>query len=104
VAAGEPAARLVVRRLGNTDGELSFIWWTEAASARPDIDYAELGRRVEKIPSGADKITLFVPIISNPQRGQPSRFYVALDNTGPAASAGIVAPDTRAAVTLERGE
>jgi hypothetical protein len=104
VAAGDPAARIVVRRLGSTDGELSFIWWTEAASAQPDVDYAELGRRVEKIPSGADKITLFVPIISNPQRSQPSRFYVALDNTGPATSAGVVAPDTRAAVTLDRGE
>jgi len=104
VAAGEPAARLVVRRLGNTDGELSFIWWTEAASARPDIDYAELGRRVEKIPSGADRITLFVPIISNPQRGRPSRFYVALDDTGSAGAASIVAPETRAAVTIDRGE
>jgi serine/threonine protein kinase len=104
VAAGEPAARIVVRRLGSTDGELSFIWWTEAASAQPDVDYAELGRRIEKIPSGADKITLFVPIISNPRRGQPSRFYVALDNTGAAASAGVVAPDTRAEVTLDRGE
>jgi hypothetical protein len=113
VAAGEPAARIVVRRIGSTDGELSFIWWTEAASAQPDVDYAELGRRVEKIPSGADKVTLFVPIISNPQRGQPSHFYVVLDNTGPASSAGaaspggaasVVAPDTRATVTVDRGE
>jgi hypothetical protein len=111
VAAGEPAARIEVRRLGGGDGEMSFIWWTEEASARPDVDYAELGRRIEKIPSGADKITLFVPIISNPQRAQPSRFYVALDNTGAAAAAragsaeaGIVGPGTRAAVTIDRGE
>ena len=110
VAAGEPAARITVRRVGSTEGELSFIWWTEAGSARPDVDYAELGRRVEKIPSGADKITLFVPIISNPQRDRPSRFYVALDNSGPARSAdsagaaAIAATDTRAAVTIDRGE
>jgi hypothetical protein len=110
VAAGEPAARITVRRVGSTEGELSFIWWTEAGSARPDVDYAELGRRVEKIPSGADKITLFVPIISNPQRDRPSRFYVALDNSGPARSAdsagaaAIAATDTRAAVTIDRDE
>ena len=112
VAAGEPAARIEVRRVGRSEGDMSFIWWTEGASARPDVDYAELGRRIEKIPSGADKITLFVPIISNPQRAQPSRFYVALDNTGAASSgaghadsaASIAAPDTRAAVTIDRGE
>jgi len=107
VAAGEPAARIEVRRLGSSDGDMSFIWWTEAASARPDVDYAELGRRIETIPSGTDKLMLFVPIISNPERGRPSRFYVALDNTGAAASGnspGSIAPDTRAAVTIDRGE
>jgi hypothetical protein len=110
VAAGEPAARIEVRRQGSSNGDVSFIWWTEGASARPDVDYAELGRRVEKIPSGMDKITLFVPIISNPQRGPTGRFYVVLDNTGAAASnadadaAGIVVPGTRAAVTIDRGE
>jgi hypothetical protein len=116
VAAGEPAARIEVRRLGSRDGDMSFIWWTEGASARPDVDYADLGRRIEKIPSGMDKVTLFVPIISNPQRGPTGRFYVLLDNTGAAASnaagdpnadadaAGIVGPGTRAAVTIDRGE
>jgi hypothetical protein len=109
VAAGEPAARVVVRRVGSNGGETSFIWWTEAASARPDVDYAELGRRIERIPSGADKITLFVPIISNPRRDRPSSFYVALDNTGPAgagasAAEGVVAPAMRATVTIDRGD
>jgi len=102
VAAGEPAARIEVRRTGSREGDMSFIWWTEAASAQPDVDYAELGRRIEKIPSGTDKITLFVPIISNPQRGEPSRFYVALADTG--GGDGSFAPDTRAAVTIDRGE
>jgi hypothetical protein len=103
VAAGEPAARIEVRRTGSREGDMSFIWWTEAASAQPDVDYAELGRRIEKIPSGTDRITLFVPIISNPQRGEPSRFYVALADTGGGGD-GSFAPDTRAAVTIDRGE
>jgi serine/threonine protein kinase len=98
VASGEPAARVVVRRLGGGDGELSFIWWTEGGSAQPDVDYAELGRRVDRIPSGADQVTLFVPIISIPRRDRPSHFYVALAATGNGSAA------ERAAVTIDRGE
>jgi hypothetical protein len=101
VAAGEPAARIVVRRLGGTDRDVSFIWWTEAASAQPDVDYAELGQRIETIPRGTDRITVYVPIISNPQRGQPSQFYVAL---GDAGSASAAPPGARATVTIDRGD
>ena len=98
VAAGEPAARVVVRRLGSTDRDISFTWWTEGASAQPDVDYAPLGRRVETIPSGSDKITVFVPIISNQQRTRPSQFYVAL---GSGSSSGAEPPSERATVTID---
>jgi hypothetical protein len=90
----------VVRRLGSNDGDLRFIWWTEAASAQPDVDYAELGQRIEKIPSGTDKITVYVPIISNPQRGRPSQFYVALGD----ATSARAASSARATVTIDRGD
>jgi Protein kinase domain len=98
VADGEPAARVVVRRIGSTDRDVSFTWWTEGASARPDVDYAPLGRRVETIPSGSDKITVFVPIISNPQRTRPSQFYVAL---GSGSSSAAEPPSARATVTID---
>ncbi|HEY4973673.1 MAG TPA: hypothetical protein VII41_08690, partial [Steroidobacteraceae bacterium] len=99
VAAGEPAARIVVRRLGSGNADASFIWWTEAASAQPDVDYAELGQRIETIPAGTDKITVYVPIISNPQRARPSQFYVAL---GDADSSGATPAGARATVTIDR--
>jgi len=98
VAGGEPAAHIVVRRLGSTDGDVSFAWWTEAASAQPDVDYAPLGRRIERIPSGADKITVYVPIISNPERRHPNQFYVALSNP----PGGGAVPSARASVTIDR--
>jgi hypothetical protein len=98
VAGGEPAARVVVRRLGSADRDVSFTWWTEAASAQPDVDYAPLGRRVETIPSGSDTITVFVPIISNPQRTRPSQFYVAL---GSGSSSDAEPQSTRATVTID---
>ena len=100
VAGNEPAARIVVRRLDGGDGDISFSWWTEGASARPDVDYASLGRRIERIPAGTDKITVYVPIISNPQRNPLSRFYVALGDADASAAA---APSARASVTIDRG-
>lgn len=100
VSGNEPAARIVVRRLGGIDSDVSFSWWTEGASARPDIDYASLGRRIERIPAGTDKITVYVPIISNPQRNPLSRFYVALGDPDASAAA---APSSRASVTIDRG-
>jgi hypothetical protein len=101
VSGNEPAARIVVRRLdGSTDSDVSFSWWTEGASARPDVDYASLGRRIERIPAGTDKITVYVPIISNPERNPLSRFYVALGDSDASAAA---APNARASVTIDRG-
>jgi serine/threonine protein kinase len=108
VSGSDPAARIVVRRLGNTEGDVSFSWWTQGASAQPDIDYASLGRRIEHIPSGMDKITVYVPIISNPQRSRLSQFYVALSDSasagaGESAGTGPGAPGARATVTIDRG-
>ena len=101
VAGSEPAARIVVRRAGGTDGDVSFVWWTEGASAQPDVDYASLGRRVETIPSGADKITVYVPIISNSQRSHSGQFYVALAEPN---GGGKFVTSGRATVMIDRGD
>lgn len=96
----EPAARIVIRRNGSTDGDVDFVWWTEEGSAKADVDYASLGRRVERIPSGSDKITVYVPIISNSQRHDLTQFYVTLSAPGSFRSAG---PGTRSLVTIDHG-
>lgn len=98
VSGGAPAARIIVRRVGNTSDEVPFVWWTEAASAKPDVDYAPLGRRVELIPRGKHNVTIFVPIISNPLRQQPTQFYVALGELPDSGEVG--APSERATVTI----
>jgi hypothetical protein len=102
---GEPAARIVVRRVGDSTGDLSFVWWTEAASAEPNVDYAALGRRTEHIASGQDKITVYVPIISNPSRQQPREFRVALaePEASRAASKGGAPSNTWVTVTIAHG-
>lgn len=100
VPGSDPAARIIVRRLGGDSGDISFVWWTEEASAKPDVDYASLGRRTERIPKGEDKITIYVPIISNPLRKDPTKFYVALGRPGTSSDNA----SARTSVTIERGE
>jgi hypothetical protein len=102
VSAGDPAARIVVQRLGNPEGELSFVWWTEAASAEPDVDYASLGARTEHMASGQDKMTVYIPIISNPLRTQTTQFHVALVD-GSSHRLDGNAQSTRATVTIQGG-
>jgi len=72
----------------------------EPASAEPDVDYATMGRRVESIPAGMDRTTLYVPIISNPQRRPISQFYVAIGAADDAAGATLA----RTTVTIDRGD
>lgn len=98
VSGSAAAARIVVTRVGNTHGEVPFVWWTEAASAKPDVDYAPLGRRVELIPRGRHNVTIFVPIISNPLRQRPTQFYVALGR--PHVPGASDTPSARATVTI----
>lgn len=95
----EPAARIVIRRNGNTSGDVDFVWWTEEASAKADVDYASLGRRIERIPSGSDKITVYVPIISAPRGRESSQFYVALGEPGSSRNS---APGSRSLVTIDQ--
>lgn len=98
VSGGAPAARIVVKRVGSARDELPFVWWTEAASAKPDVDYAPLGRRAELIPRGQHNLTIFVPIISNPLRQRPTEFSVALSE--PRAAGASESVSARATVTI----
>ncbi len=99
---GDPAARITIQREPGSDGDLSFIWWTEGGSAEPDVDYAPLGARTERLASGQDKLTVYVPIISNPQRIRGAQFRVALVDAASHRGEGG-APSAHATVTIEGG-
>ncbi|HEX4052099.1 MAG TPA: protein kinase [Steroidobacteraceae bacterium] len=94
-----PAARVIVRRSGDTQDELRFVWWTLDDTAKADVDYAPLGRRTEYMLPGQDHMTLYVPIISNPLRHETATFYVALGSPGATERS----PSARASVTIDRG-
>jgi Protein kinase domain len=102
VGAGDPAARIVIQRQGDNRGDLNFIWWTEGGTAEPDVDYASLGARSEHLASGQDRVTVYVPIISNPLRSKSTQFHVALiDSTSHRGNG--QADSARATVTIEGG-
>ena len=97
VAPGDSAARIVVRRSGNLQGEASFVWWTEVDSAKADVDFIAWGHRTEKIPAGHNSVTLLVPIINDATRTAPRSFRVVIGEAGNGASLGAT---TRATVQL----
>ena len=102
VGAGDPAARIVIQRQGDNRGDLNFIWWTEGGTAEPDVDYASLGARSEHLASGQDRVTVYVPIISNPLRSKSTQFHVALIDSANHRGNGQ-ADSARATVTIEGG-
>jgi serine/threonine protein kinase len=101
VLPGESAARIVVHRQGRLQGDVSFAWWTEGASAAAGRDYIDWGRRAEQIPAGRSSITLLVPIVSDAtRRGRSRVFYIAIGDAGGGAAVGDTA---RAAVLMPGG-
>jgi tRNA A-37 threonylcarbamoyl transferase component Bud32 len=102
VGPGDPAARIIIQREAGSQGDLSFIWWTEGGTAEPDVDYAPLGARTERMINGQDKLTVYVPIISNPQRTSLAQFRVALVDAASHRGDGG-APSAHATVTIEGG-
>jgi len=99
VGANDPAARIVIQRTPGTRGDVNFIWWTVPGSAEPDVDYAALGARTEHLQAGQDRTTIYVPIISKPQRRASSQFEVLLaDDASHRSAAG--AASARAIVTI----
>ena len=94
VPPGDSAARIVVRRSGNLKHKLSFVWWTENASAIADVDYISWGRRTESVPAGQNSVTLLVPIINDSTRKAPRRFQVVIGSPGDGARLGAIAHAT----------
>jgi serine/threonine protein kinase len=100
VLPGEPAARVVVRRRGSLQGDVSFVWSTEGASAQPERDFIASGPRAEQIPAGVGSVTLLVPIVSDGTRNESRVFYVTIGEPGGGAELG---PNARASVLVAGG-
>ena len=88
VPPGDSAARIVVRRSGNLNRKLSFVWWTESASAVADADYVSWGHRTDSFPAGQNSVTLLVPLINDSTRTAPRSFRAVIDSPDDGARLG----------------
>ena len=86
VAESEVAARIVIRRSGDTSQRASIAWWTDAGSAAAVQDFADLGRRVERFEAGEVRRTIFVPLTNDAQDESLESFNVYLGRSTGRAS------------------
>jgi serine/threonine protein kinase len=97
VRSGERFAEIRVHRSSGWGTSSPFVWWTEAASAKPGIDYVHQGRAIQSFPKGKSSTSFFVKLVPKASRTQPEVFYIAIAAAGRGASPGQVA---RSAVWL----
>jgi len=97
VQAGEHFAEIRLRRSSLLPSDTEFVWWTEAASAKPGIDYVHQGKVIHSFPKGKISTSFFVKLVPRALRARPEVFYVAIAEAGRNASSDPVA---RAAVWL----
>jgi serine/threonine protein kinase len=61
----------------------SFTWWTEPATAKPEVDYVPEAVALQTFPSGFRATRLYVRLLPQPLRSQRSYFYIAIAQAGP---------------------
>ena len=81
VSESDVAARIVIRRSGNTAERASIAWWTADGSASADQDFADLGRRVERFAPGETMRAVFVPLTNDTVAEPVKGFNVYLGRT-----------------------
>jgi hypothetical protein len=80
-----------------SDADARFIWWTEASSAKPGVDYVSQDRAIRVFSKGERNASLFVKLIPNVSRSRSEVFYVAMNNPTNDSSPSAV---SRAAILL----
>jgi len=82
VQPGQHFAEIRFHRPANWRGDKPLVWWTEAASAKPGVDYVQQPKVEKAFPKGKNSVTFFVKLLPRATRSQPEVFYVAV--AGPA--------------------
>jgi serine/threonine protein kinase len=97
VRSGEHFAEIRVHRSTRLGSDTRFVWWTEAASAKPGVDYVPQDKATQSFPKGKSSTSFFVKLVPNASRAQPEVFYVAIAEAHHTSASGEV---TRAPVWL----
>jgi serine/threonine protein kinase len=83
VRAGRHFAEVHVVRAEGARGDASFVWWTEAGTARPDEDFFMQPKTTQTFSSGVSVAALFIRMVPNPLRRKPRTFYVLIGHPSP---------------------
>jgi hypothetical protein len=75
----------------------SFVWWTEPATARQNVDYIHQAKAIQTFPTGRRSTRVYVKLLPEAARSQRGYFYVAIAQPGLNRAAGKV---TRAQIWL----
>ncbi len=59
VQPGQHFAEIRFHRPANWRGDKPLVWWTEAASAKPGVDYVQQPKVEQAFPKGKNSMTLF---------------------------------------------
>jgi hypothetical protein len=71
--------------------DTSFTWWTEPATAKPDVDYVPEAVTIQAFPGGYRATRLYVRLLPHSLRSRRSYFYIAIAQSGPhQASAKVI--------------
>ena len=81
VREGDVAARITIRRSGDLSKAAEVSWWTEGGTAVADVDYADLGARVERFAPGEASRTVYVPLTNDSIR-EPAKSFTLLLGRG----------------------
>jgi len=90
VRPGEHFAEIRVHRPSGQRGDAGFVWWTEAASAKPGVDYVQQGKVAQSFPRGKGSTSFFVKLIPKTSRTRPEVFYVAISDAAGGPSLGQI--------------
>jgi len=81
VREGDVAARITIRRSGDLSRSAEVSWWTEGGTAVADVDYADLGARIERFAPGEATRTVYVPLTNDSVR-EPAKSFTMLLGRG----------------------
>jgi serine/threonine protein kinase len=97
VRSDENFVEINVRRSIESRDNSGFVWWTEAASARPGSDFVPQPRTTQLFLKGRHSAKLFVRILPNQLRTRTQMFYVHI---GASVAGYALGPTTRAAILI----
>jgi serine/threonine protein kinase len=97
VRSDEHFVEINVRRSNESPNNSGFVWWTEAASARPGSDFVPQPRTTQLFLKGRHFARLFVRILPNQLRTRTETFYVHI---GASSTGSALGPTTRAAILI----